>query len=69
MGPSRSRAFLSCRSPDNATLAGLSGITWAGFPVFYYLFTYEDTRDAFSIPYDIDILKEVCVKDRSSRSA
>jgi tRNA(Arg) A34 adenosine deaminase TadA len=37
----------------------LSGITWAGFSQFYYLFTYEDSRDLFSIPYDIDILEEV----------
>ncbi|KAK4654488.1 hypothetical protein QC762_403400 [Podospora pseudocomata] len=37
----------------------LSGITWAGFNEFYYLFTYEDSRDAFNIPYDIDILEEV----------
>lgn len=37
----------------------LSGIAWAGFREFYYLFTYEDSRDLFSIPYDIDILEEV----------
>lgn len=37
----------------------LSGITWAGFNEFYYLFTYEDSRDLFGIPYDIDILQEV----------
>lgn len=28
----------------------LSGITWSGFNEFYYLFTYEDSRDLFSIP-------------------
>ena len=37
----------------------LSGITWSGFNEFYYLFTYEDSRDLFAIPYDIDILKSV----------
>jgi tRNA(Arg) A34 adenosine deaminase TadA len=37
----------------------LSGITWAGFDNFYFLFSYEDTRDSFSIPYDIAILKAV----------
>ncbi|GAA6015340.1 hypothetical protein JCM10207_008955 [Rhodosporidiobolus poonsookiae] len=37
----------------------LSGITWGGWKEFYYLFTYEDTRDAFDIPHDIDILQEV----------
>ena len=37
----------------------LSGITWGGFKEFYYLFTYEDSRDLFGIPYDIDILQAV----------
>lgn len=37
----------------------LSGITWAGFNEFYYLFTYEDSRDLFGIPFDIDILQGV----------
>ncbi|GJN89387.1 hypothetical protein Rhopal_002367-T1 [Rhodotorula paludigena] len=37
----------------------LSGITWGGWNNFYYLFTYEDTRDAFSIPHDINILEQV----------
>ncbi|ORY28148.1 cytidine deaminase-like protein [Naematelia encephala] len=37
----------------------LSGITWSGFDNHYFLFTYEDTRDAFDIPYDIQILEAV----------
>lgn len=37
----------------------LSGITWSGFSELYYLFTYEDSRDKFAIPYDIDILESV----------
>ncbi|EXJ92401.1 hypothetical protein A1O3_00951 [Capronia epimyces CBS 606.96] len=37
----------------------LSGITWSGFNEVYYMFTYEDSRDLFAIPYDIDILKSV----------
>ncbi|MEP7239628.1 MAG: nucleoside deaminase [Devosia sp.] len=37
----------------------LSGITWSGFDNFHYLFDYEDTRDAFDIPHDIRILREV----------
>ncbi|WVW79095.1 hypothetical protein I302_101059 [Kwoniella bestiolae CBS 10118] len=37
----------------------LSGITWSGFDNHYFLFTYEDTRDAFNIPHDIRILEEV----------
>ena len=37
----------------------LSGITWSGFKELYFLFTYEDSRDRFAIPYDIEILEEV----------
>ncbi|KAH7174843.1 cytidine deaminase-like protein [Fusarium flagelliforme] len=37
----------------------LSGIAWSGFKELYYLFTYEDSRDTFGIPYDIEILEEV----------
>ncbi|GAA5989500.1 hypothetical protein JCM10908_000503 [Rhodotorula pacifica] len=37
----------------------LSGITWGGWDNFFFLFSYEDTRDAFSIPHDIRILEEV----------
>ncbi|KAL7422451.1 hypothetical protein Q5752_003099 [Cryptotrichosporon argae] len=37
----------------------LSGITWSGFDNHTFLFTYEDTRDAFAIPHDIRILEEV----------
>lgn len=37
----------------------LSGIAWSGFKEVYYLFTYEESRDLFSIPHDIDILEEV----------
>lgn len=37
----------------------LSGITWSGFNEIIYLFTYEDSRDLFAIPYDIDILQSV----------
>ncbi|MFN3548858.1 MAG: deaminase [Mesorhizobium sp.] len=37
----------------------LSAITWTGFDNFYYLFSHEDSRDAFAIPHDLRILKEV----------
>lgn len=37
----------------------LSGIAWSGFREVYYLFTYEDSRDLFAIPHDIDILRQV----------
>ena len=37
----------------------LSSITWGGFDNFFYLFTYEDSRDAFSIPHDINMHREI----------
>jgi tRNA(Arg) A34 adenosine deaminase TadA len=37
----------------------LSGIAWSGFSEVYFMFTYEDSRDLFGIPYDIEILQEV----------
>ena len=37
----------------------LSAIAWNGFDNFYYLFSYEDTRDEFEIPHDLAILAEV----------
>lgn len=37
----------------------LSAITWAGFDNFYYLFDYAETRDAFHIPHNLNILQEV----------
>jgi tRNA(Arg) A34 adenosine deaminase TadA len=48
--------FLATHEPCSLCL---SGITWSGFDNFYYLFSYEETRDAFNIPHDIRILKEV----------
>ncbi|KAJ6788797.1 hypothetical protein PWT90_07612 [Aphanocladium album] len=48
--------FLATHEPCSLCL---SGIAWSGFREFYYLFTYEDSRDLFSIPYDIDILQQV----------
>ena len=48
--------FLATHEPCSLCL---SGITWSGFDNFYYLFSYQDTRDSFAIPYDIAILKAV----------
>ena len=48
--------FLSTHEPCSLCL---SAITWAGFDNFFYLFGYEDTRDAFNIPHDLKILHDV----------
>ena len=46
----------------------LSGITWAGFTKIFYLFTYEDSRDGFAMPLDLDILEQV-YKVKASRES
>lgn len=48
--------FVSTHEPCSLCL---SGITWTGFDNFFYLFSYEDTKDAFNIPHDLKILDEV----------
>lgn len=48
--------FLSTHEPCSMCM---SAITWAGFDNFTYFFSYEDSRDAFAIPHDLKILKEV----------
>ncbi|MGB0747678.1 MAG: nucleoside deaminase [Magnetospiraceae bacterium] len=52
----RDCVFLATHEPCSLCL---SAITWTGFDNFYYLFGYTDTRDAFNIPHDLNILKEV----------
>lgn len=52
----RDLIFISSHEPCSMCL---SAITWAGFDNFVYLFSYEDSRDAFAIPHDLKILDEV----------
>ena len=58
--------FLATHEPCSLCL---SGITWSGFDNFYYLFSYEDTRDTFDIPHDIRILREVYAVPDPDRAA
>ena len=48
--------FLSTHEPCSLCL---SAITWTRFDNFYYLFGYEETKEAFQIPHDLKILQEV----------
>jgi tRNA(Arg) A34 adenosine deaminase TadA len=54
--PSAECLFLSSHEPCPMCLAA---IAWSGFDNFYYLFSYEDTRDEFEIPHDLGILDAV----------
>lgn len=58
--PRRDCLFFATHEPCSLCL---SAIAFAGFGSFYYLFTHDDSRRLFSIPYDIDVLQEVfCVR-------
>jgi len=53
--------FVSTHEPCPLCLGGL---TWGGWDNFFYLFSYRDTMDAFSIPHDIRLNEEIWrVKD------
>lgn len=57
--------FLATHEPCSLCL---SGITWSGFDNFYYLFSHQDSRDSFAIPYDIQILKAIYAVPDPDRS-
>ena len=58
--------FLATHEPCSLCL---SGITWSGFDNFYYLFSHQDSRDSFAIPYDIQILRAVYAVPDPDRDA
>ncbi len=59
--PAAETIFLTTHEPCPLCLGGL---TWGGWDNFFYLFSYEDTMDAFSIPHDIRLNEEIWrVKD------
>jgi tRNA(Arg) A34 adenosine deaminase TadA len=59
--PASETIFLSTHEPCPLCLGGL---TWGGWDNFFYLFSYEDTMDAFDIPHDIRLNEEIWrVKD------
>ena len=36
-----------------------SALAWSGFKEIYYLFGYQDTKDAFNIPHDLKMIQDV----------
>jgi tRNA(Arg) A34 adenosine deaminase TadA len=64
--PASDCLFLATHEPCSLCL---SGITWAGFDNFSYLFSHRDSAESFAIPYDIAILKAVYAVPDPDRSA
>jgi tRNA(Arg) A34 adenosine deaminase TadA len=58
--------FLATHEPCSLCL---SGITWAGFDNFSYLFSHQDSADRFEIPHDISILRAVYAVPDPDRDA
>ena len=37
----------------------LSAITWGGYDAIFYLFSYQDSKNTFKIPYDLQQFKDI----------
>jgi tRNA(Arg) A34 adenosine deaminase TadA len=57
--------FLATHEPCSLCLSGLA---WGGFTECWYLFSHQDSADAFAIPHDIAILKGVYAVPDPDRS-
>lgn len=64
--PAKECVFLATHEPCSLCL---SGIAWAGFDNVSYLFSHQDSADAFAIPHDIAILKAVYAVPDPDRDA
>lgn len=58
--------FLATHEPCSLCL---SGITWAGFDNFSYLFSHQDSADTFATPHDLAILRAVYAVPDPDREA
>lgn len=54
----RPRELIMVASHEPCPLC-LSAIAWMGIDRFYYLYSYEDSRDEFGIPHDYRMLEEI----------